>query len=514
MPILYQSVCHYAKSVNLKNIFIFFRYFKAIYFYFLLIFLCAIPSKAVPSFDSTIAQLSNLASSDSIYKHIKRLQDFGTRYALSDSCRAAERYVYDYFTSLKLDSVSYDTVFYQGIAMRNVIGTIRGILDPEALVILCAHIDAMSSTPLICAPGAEDNASGVSVVMEAARILKNTKPEYSIKFIAFTGEDIGLVGSEHLANVLSSSCTRISTLLNLDMIAWPGGTFGVKILCDTATQYLAAIENAAVQLYTTLDPQIIVRKPLPSDNYPFQIRGYPCLANIERMVHDTDGYKWYHTCYDTIGNLSMPLAAEITKAATATLMILMNVPAPPAGLVPSISTDNKTITVRWVPNMEKDIAGYTLYWGTTTRKYTDSVKINSLADTFSIVSTVNDTLLYFSLKAFDSTGNSSWFSCEKSCRQNSGVSRFFRQTMEQSLFRLRHFSNGIEIEYRLDKPRFVSLSVYDLKGRIIKTIVNELQPSGIHRIKWDRCDASGNLCHQRVLTIRYNGFAAKAINIH
>ena len=132
--------------MTVNNISIFCQSYKAVFFYFLLvgIFLYVIPSKAAPSFDSTVAQLSSLASPDSIYKHIKRLQDFGTRYAFSDSCRAAEQYVYDYFTSLKLDSVTYDTVLYQGVAMRNVIGTIRGSLDSDALIILCAHLDAIS----------------------------------------------------------------------------------------------------------------------------------------------------------------------------------------------------------------------------------------------------------------------------------------------------------------------------------------------------------------------------------
>ena len=476
------------------------------------IVLCEIPSEAQISFDSTIARLSSSVNADSIYRHIRRLQDFGTRYAYTDSCRAAEQYLYDYFSSLNLDSVAFDTFTSQSVTMRNVIGTVRGSLDSDAIIILCAHLDAMSSTPLVCAPGAEDNASGVSVVMEAARILKDIRPAYTIKFIAFAGEDVGLLGSSHLAAILSNSCTRIAALLNLDMIAWPGGAFGVKILCDTATQHLAAVESAAAQSYTTLSPQIVVRTPLPSDNYPFQIRGYQCLANIERMEHDTDGYKCYHSCCDTIGNLSMPLAAEVAKMATATLLMFMNIPAPPAGLLTDIQAGDSAIDVRWDPNKEKDLAGYTLYWGTLSHRYTDSTTVG-LDDACRIASGIKDSVVYIAIKAFDSAGNVSGLSCEKSCRIAAGVSRFIRHSSAKNLFSLRQNRNEIEIEYWINRAQFVTLSVYDIRGRILRKIVHEWQLAGSHRATWNRCTTQGKMYRNGIVVFKLNGYGAVLASI-
>jgi aminopeptidase YwaD len=475
------------------------------------ILICETSLEAGPSFDSVIARLSSSVSVDSIYRYINRLQNFGTRYAYSDSCRAAEQYLYNFFSSLNLDSVAFDSFSSGSYTLRNVIGTLRGTLDSDAIIIICAHIDAMSPTPLICAPGAEDNASGVSVVMEAARLLKDIRPAYTIKFIGFSGEDLGLLGSNHLASILSSSCTRIAALLNLDMIAWPGGAFGVKILCDTVSQHLAVIESSAAQFYTTLSPQIIIRTPLPSDNYPFQIRGYQCLANIERNEYDTNGYKCYHLCCDTIGNLSMPLAAEVAKMATATLLMFMDFPAPPAGLVTNVRPGDSSIDIRWDPNKEKDIAGYTLYWGTVSHRYTDSITIGIIDSCRSIIFT-RDSVIFAALKAFDSAGNVSGLSCEKICRITSGVIQNcqYYKTANKTL-KLRQSRNGIEIEYWIHKPQFVTLSVYDAMGRMLRKIVQGWQSAGNHRIIWNKCTSQERICGNGIVIVKINEYAAVTI---
>ncbi len=455
-------------------------------------------SHAAPSYDTTIARLLTLASEDSIAAHIQRLQDFGTRYALTDSCRAAEQYVYDYFRSLDLDSVAFDTVLYQGVALRNVIGTIRGSLDPGALVIICAHLDAISATPYICAPGAEDNGSGVSVVMESARILKQFGPAYTTRFIAFAGEEIGLVGSEHYASRLHETCPRIAALLNLDMVAWPGGAFGLKLLCDSATQYLAHIQRAAAELYTTLEPEVVVRTPLPSDNYPFQTRGYPCLANIERFEHDSAGYRWYHSCDDTIGNLSIPLGLEAAKLASATLMMLMELPAPPAGLRAHASASGGRTALTWTPNRESDIAAYRVFWGRGPRPYADSMTVGRV-HSYTVVS---DSAAYFAVKAIDSGGNVSWYSCEQPSQAQRVTSRSLERGRIGGEMSVRRFADAVQVNYRTARSGVVSLGVYDLAGQRIRELVHEWKPAGMHYVVWDQCNAYGRPCgHQMVLLV-------------
>jgi hypothetical protein len=469
-------------------------------------------ARASAPLDSTIAQLTRQVSPDSIRQHVQRLQDFKTRYALSDSCRAAERYLHDYFAAQGLDSVEFDTVSYQGTAIRNVIGTIRGAVDPGALIVLCAHLDAISPTPAICAPGAEDNASGIAVVMEAARILAKYRPDYTIKLVGFTGEEEGFIGSEHMAQALRASDTRIAALLNLDMIAWPGGAFGVKVLCDSATQVLASLEVQAIHSYTTLDPQTVVRIPLPSDNYPFQTRGYPCLSNIERMEQSTDAYVWYHTCGDTLGHMSMTLAAEVAKAATATILMLMDIPAPPDGLA-GASTTPGSIHAQWLPNRETDLAGYVLRWGATSGKYADSLLVGPQTTSADIAAPIGDSGLHIAVSAFDSSGHVSWPSFEASALGNASLSPSAKFPVASASFAVRRCGNAIVVEYELDKPQMTSLSIFNPAGRLLKAMAQQWQTAGTHRLSLDLGDAGKHRSGSGMVFVRLNGQSQKVLSL-
>ena len=92
-----------------------------------------------PDSDTLIQRLVDDVSPDSIRAQIQRLQDFQTRYSPTESCRAAEQYVFDYFTALGLDSVELDTFQSHGFTMRNVVGTIVGHRNPEKIAIIGGH---------------------------------------------------------------------------------------------------------------------------------------------------------------------------------------------------------------------------------------------------------------------------------------------------------------------------------------------------------------------------------------
>jgi len=182
--------------------------------------------------DTLITRLLASVSADSIRQQVQRLQDFRTRYSMAESCRAAEQYVFDYFTALGMDSVQLDTYVVWGETARNVIGTKVGRRDPEKIAIICGHMDATSQDQWNSAPGAEDNASGTVMAIEAARVLATEDFDQTVKFIAFTGEEQGLVGSYHYAQAMQNMNADITGVLNFDMIAWPGGRFGVSLFCD------------------------------------------------------------------------------------------------------------------------------------------------------------------------------------------------------------------------------------------------------------------------------------------
>jgi hypothetical protein len=352
-----------------------------------------------PEADTLVQRLLAKVSPDSIRNQIQRLQDFYTRYTFTDSCRAAEQYVYDYFTALGLDSVQFDTWGANG--ERNVVGTIVGRRNPEKSAIICGHMDCTSEDHWNHAPGAEDNASGTVMALEAARVLAGEELDQTVKFIAFTGEEQGLIGSFHYAEAMRNVNADITGVLNFDMIAWPGGQFGVAIFCDSASYGLAELEDHMAETYTTLDHAVVIGS-YGSDQLSFQEYGYPATAGAEYG----SSYPYYHTTGDTIGNLSMPLAAEVAKMGIAGLVTLAVSPsAPDSFRLWDVGTGG-ALEATWKENTESDLAGYRLMWGTASGVYTDSLVVGRVSHQ-RISGLVDGTRYYASIAALDSAGHES-----------------------------------------------------------------------------------------------------------
>jgi hypothetical protein len=354
-----------------------------------------------PTADTLIARLLAEVSADSIRSQIQRLQDFRTRYSRAESCRAAEQYVYNYFTALGMDSVELDTYDLSGTMCRNVIGTIVGRRDPEKVAIICGHMDATSEDPYNLAPGAEDNASGTVMALEAARILAGEELDQTVKFIAFTGEEQGLVGSLHYAAAMRGINADITGALNFDMIAWPGGQFGVALFCDSASYGLAELEDHMAELYTTLDHAIVVGS-YGSDQLSFQWYGYPATAGAEYGA----SYPYYHTTGDTIGNLSIPLAAEVAKMGIASLVTMAMSPSAPDSFRLWDAGTGGALEATWKQNTESDLAGYRLLWGTASGTYTDSLVVGRVSH-HRITGLTDGMRYYATIAALDSAGHES-----------------------------------------------------------------------------------------------------------
>jgi hypothetical protein len=354
-----------------------------------------------PDADTLIERLVGLVSADSIRSQIQRLQDFRTRFSRAESCRAAEQYVFDYFTALGMDSVELDTYDLSGTTARNVIGTKVGRRDPEKIAIICGHMDATSEDRWNLAPGAEDNASGTVMAIEAARVLASEDLDQTVKFIAFTGEEQGLVGSYHYAEQMRAVNADITGVLNFDMIAWPGGRFGVAIFCDEPSYGLAQMEGHMAELYTTLDHEVVIGS-YGSDQLSFHAYGYAATAGAEYG----DFYPYYHTTGDTLGNLSVPLAAEVAKMGIAGLVTLTMSPSAPDSFRLWDAGTGGTLEATWQENTESDLAGYRLTWGTSSGTYTDSLTVGRVSRQ-RISGLVDGTRYYATIVALDSAGHES-----------------------------------------------------------------------------------------------------------
>lgn len=254
------------------------------------------------------------------------LTAFNTRYSYAQQCRLAEQQVFDIFNTFGLSS-SFFQFNLGGTDMRNVVGQMTGTAVPESVVIICGHLDCTSNDRYNNAPGAEDNGSGSAAVIEAARVLSLHLSELTIRFITFSGEEQGLIGSDFYAQEMLSQGQNIAAVINLDMIAYTGPyPADMHIFSDPLSHWLGSLASETMITYTDVDT-ITHYDGSPvygSDHYPFAIRGFPAMFFIDGW-DGSDWYPYYHTTADTIGNLDMDLLADVSRTAAAMAAILARV---------------------------------------------------------------------------------------------------------------------------------------------------------------------------------------------
>lgn len=139
----------------------------------------------------------------------------------------------------------------------------------KGIVVICAHYDCDGNSV-----GANDNASGVSVVMETARLLKNISSDYELRFIFFGGEELGGQGSRHyIKNLSSNDKKNIKGVINIDSIAQKDGS----------KPYIFTIngeKNSATMLLKNVPKDMKVKKAdrEVSDYTMFDMAGIPSLS--------------------------------------------------------------------------------------------------------------------------------------------------------------------------------------------------------------------------------------------
>jgi len=273
---------------------------------------------AITVADTNIANLVSSITAQTSRQLIADISTIPTRYSFAQACRQAEQVIFNKFDSLGLDA-SYHSFNYSGTLMRNVIGEKLGEAHPESIIIVCAHLDCTSESPEQVAPGAEDNASGCAVVLEAARVLTQFPTDLTVRFMTFSGEEQGLVGSDSYASFVRSQGQAIVAVLNVDMVGYSGlYARDMHIFCDPTSFSLGALGSSTITSYTTLDT-VTHYESYPrygSDHYPFATRGYPAIFFIDAW----DGFDWYpyyHTTADTVGYLNMTQQSAIGRAVAA-----------------------------------------------------------------------------------------------------------------------------------------------------------------------------------------------------
>jgi hypothetical protein len=246
-----------------------------------------------------------------------------TRYTNSGiPLQKATQYVFEELQNMGL-SASFQYWSHASSAGRNVVGELRGASLPEEIVLLTAHLDNLPSTET--SPGADDNASGSAALLTAANIMSRYRFQRTIRFVFFTGEEQGLLGSAKYAE--SEASQKIVAILNMDMIAYNTQTAPVQRLHTRAPAnpgYAAdrTIANTFVDVVNNygiagnLQPTITSDGETSSDHSSFWDKGFAAILVIE---DDSNNFNPnYHTVSDKLQYLNLTYCTAHVKAAVGT----------------------------------------------------------------------------------------------------------------------------------------------------------------------------------------------------
>jgi aminopeptidase YwaD len=278
------------------------------------------------SFIQAYQNRANLVSQTSITTNLQEFSNFGIKTTGSTNNVNAFNWIknkylsYGYSASqIEEDPFSY-TSGSNTVNSKNLVITKIGTVYPNKFVIICGHFDSING------PGVNDNGSGTSIILEAARILKDVPTEYSIKFIHFSGEEQGLRGSTHYANTVAYQGTNrildIKLVFNLDQVGGKVGNNNNTIYCDedmggnpnntaasvAATQELVTLTTLYSPLLTDID------EAEDTDYIPFELKGEVITGYFEKLRSN-----YPHTANDTFANTDPTYIYNVGKASVGAL---------------------------------------------------------------------------------------------------------------------------------------------------------------------------------------------------
>lgn len=417
---------------------------------------------------STISQIQRDISADSIEANIRKLAGFHTRHTLSDTSSdsvgigAARRWIYDTFQrySKAADNrlkVKYDRYVERDHRMIdgpteivNVLAVLPGtqLESKDRTYVVSGHYDSRVSDIMndtSYAPGANDDASGTAAVMELARVMSNYEFDATIVFAAFAGEEQGLLGAKHYAEIAKRRNINIAAMITNDII---GNTIKstngsvhddeVRVFAqgippsikltdyhrmllytggenDTPSRQLARYFHRISNKYMQdLTVNMIYRRDRylrGGDHSAFLEQGYPAVRVSEpheyyqrqhQDVRKEDGVQYG----DLPRFVDYDYVAKITRLNASVLTSLANAPARPQEVGIEVKELENNTTLQWRPNNEPDLKGYEIVWRQTHDPYWQHSKFVGDTTRYTIKGISKDNYI-FGVRSVDRYGHKS-----------------------------------------------------------------------------------------------------------
>ena len=375
---------------------------------------------AYPHDQADLHALASAPDEAQLRDTITALVGFSTRHTLSDTTSptrgigAARRWVKSRFESISREcggclQIVTPSQMVTGkripkpTEVMDVVAIKRGSSDPQRVIVMTGHLDSRVSDVMNAtsdAPGANDDASGVAALLEAARLLSRQDNRATLVFAALSGEEQGLYGGKVLADYAKAQGWRVEADLNNDIVGNSRGQNGaqdntiVRVFSEgtrsTETPEQAKTRNyfggevdspsrnVARYMAALADrylPDLRVRMIYRTDRYgrggdqvPFLEAGYPAVRvteSHEDYTHQHQDLREEHGIKygDTIDGIDFRYLARVTALNTVTMTSLARAPAPPSRVsISGAVTTDTTLSWQKVPGA----AGYRVHWRDTT----------------------------------------------------------------------------------------------------------------------------------------------------
>ena len=195
-------------------------------------------------------------------------------------------------SGVKTISVYIDAQFIPDFRTRNVAGMVKGTSNSDSTIVISAHYDHLGMMgDQVYFPGANDNASGTAMMLSLARYYSKNPPKYNTVFLAFSGEEIGLLGSKAFVEHPLTPLKQIRFLLNLDLAGT--GEEGIKVVNGSIFKDQFDTLKALNDQFKLL-PKIDIRgEACNSDHCRFYALGVPCF-----FIYTQGGIQAYHDIQD------------------------------------------------------------------------------------------------------------------------------------------------------------------------------------------------------------------------